>query len=49
MNKYSVFKLPKDILIETANKHRKLRKQRKLSQAQLAERSGVFIGEYQTI
>ncbi len=44
MNKYSVNKLPSDILLETAQKHRALRKRLKLSQAQLAARSGVSYG-----
>ena len=44
MNKYSVFKLPKDILKQIAEKHRKVRKYRKLSQTQLAVRSGVSLG-----
>ena len=44
MNKYSLKKLPTDILQETASKHRQLRRQLKLSQAQLAERSGVSLG-----
>lgn len=44
MNKYSVQKLPKDILLETAAKHRYLRKQQKLTQLELAERSGVSLG-----
>ncbi|SKB53730.1 helix-turn-helix domain-containing protein [Maribacter arcticus] len=44
MNKYSVDKLPRDIRIEIAHKHRKLRKQRGLSQTELAERSGVSLG-----
>ena len=44
MNKYSVSKLPTDILQETAQKHRALRKQLNLSQAALAERSGVSLG-----
>ncbi|HFA47538.1 MAG TPA: XRE family transcriptional regulator [Bacteroidetes bacterium] len=44
MNKYSIAKLPSDILMETARKHRDLRKQRKLSQALLAEKSGVSLG-----
>ncbi len=44
MNKYSVTKLPLDILKETAQKHRVLRKQLKLSQAHLAEKSGVSLG-----
>lgn len=44
MNKYSLEKLPRDILQEMALKHRQLRKQQKLTQAQLAERSGVSLG-----
>jgi transcriptional regulator with XRE-family HTH domain len=44
MNKYSVDKLPRDIRIEIAHKHRKLRKQRGFSQTELAERSGVSLG-----
>ena len=44
MNRYSITKLPIDILKETAEKHRKLRKLKKFSQAQLAERSGVSLG-----
>ncbi len=44
MNKYSVDKLPRDVRIEIADKHKKLRKQRGLSQIDLAERSGVSLG-----
>ncbi|MEM8523194.1 MAG: helix-turn-helix transcriptional regulator [Bacteroidota bacterium] len=44
MNNYSVSKLPTDVLQETAQKHRALRKQMQLSQADLAERSGVSLG-----
>ena len=44
MNKYSINKLPSDILTETAQKHRKLRKQHKITQAHLAEKSGVSLG-----
>ena len=44
MNPYSVSKLPSDMLRETAEKHRKLRKQHKLTQAELARRSGVSLG-----
>ena len=44
MSKYSVHKLPKDILTETAAKHRVIRKQQKLSQIELAKRSGVSLG-----
>ncbi len=44
MNKYSVDKLPRDVRIEIAQKHKMLRKQRGLSQSELAERSGVSLG-----
>ena len=44
MNKYSIEKLPSDVLKETAQKHRKLRKKSKMSQVELAERSGVSLG-----
>ena len=44
MNRYSVNKLPRDVRIEIAHKHKKLRKQRGLSQTELAERSGVSLG-----
>jgi len=44
MNKYSVDKLPGDVRIEIADKHKKLRKQKGLSQIDLAERSGVSLG-----
>ncbi|NJC27045.1 helix-turn-helix domain-containing protein [Neolewinella antarctica] len=43
-SKYSVQKLPADVLSETATKVKILRKQRKYSQAELAERSGVSLG-----
>ena len=44
MNKYAINKLPSDVLKEVAEKHRKVRKLAKLSQAELAERSGVSLG-----
>lgn len=44
MNKYSVAKLPSDILRETAEKHKALRKRHKWTQAELAERSGISLG-----
>lgn len=44
MNKYSIEKLPRDIRFELAEKHKKLRKQKRLSQSELAERSGVSLG-----
>lgn len=44
MNKYSVQKLPSDLLKETAQKHRNLRKQMGFSQIELAQRSGVSLG-----
>ena len=44
MGKYSINKLPAEILTDTASRHRALRKKEKLSQAELAERSGVSLG-----
>lgn len=44
MNKYSVEKLPRDVRFELAEKHKKLRKQKGLTQIELAERSGVSLG-----
>ena len=44
MNKYSIDKLPGDVRLELAHKHKKLRKQKGLSQNELAERSGVSLG-----
>ena len=44
MNKYSVNKLPSDILLETSRNHKILRKQLKLSQTLLAEKAGVSLG-----
>jgi transcriptional regulator with XRE-family HTH domain len=44
MNKYSDYKLPSDILKELAERHREIRKRSKMSQAALAERSGVSLG-----
>ena len=44
MGKYTLSKLPSDILKEVATKHRDIRKQSKLSQADLANRSGVSLG-----
>ena len=44
MGKYSLKKLPSDIMHEVALKHRSLRKSKKLSQSELAERSGVSLG-----
>lgn len=44
MNKFSIDKLPSDILTEIAGKHRKLRKQKKLTQADLAQKTGISLG-----
>jgi transcriptional regulator with XRE-family HTH domain len=44
MGKYTLEKLPADMLNELAIKHREVRKKAKLSQADLAERSGVSLG-----
>ena len=44
MGKYSIHKLPSDVLKETASKLRVLRKVEKLSQQELADHSGVSLG-----
>jgi transcriptional regulator with XRE-family HTH domain len=44
MGKYSINKLPADVMHEVALKHRSLRKSKKMSQSELAERSGVSLG-----
>ena len=44
MNKYSVDKLPIDVRLALAHKHKSLRKKKGLSQNELAERSGVSLG-----
>lgn len=44
MGKYSINKLPSEVLKETASRHRQIRKKSKLSQAELAQRSGVSLG-----
>lgn len=44
MGKYSINKLPSEVLTETASRHRDLRKKAKLSQAELGARSGVSLG-----
>lgn len=44
MTKYSTLKLPSHILLETAEKAKALRKRKKISQAELAERAAVSLG-----
>lgn len=44
MNKYSTNKQPPLVLKEVAARHKKYRKNRKISQESLAERSGVSLG-----
>lgn len=44
MGKYSVFKLPTDLLKITAQNVAQLRKQNRWTQSELAERSGVSFG-----
>lgn len=41
MGKYSVNKQPHDVMLELANKFRKIRKSHNLSRPELSERSGV--------
>jgi transcriptional regulator with XRE-family HTH domain len=42
--KFSIEKLPSDLLLEIAEKHKRLRKHAGYSQSELAERSGVSLG-----
>lgn len=42
--KFSIEKLPTDLLLEIAEKHKHLRKNAGYSQRELAERSGVSLG-----
>lgn len=44
MNEYTINKIPSDVLKNIAQKHRYLRKQLKLSQVELSQRSGVSLG-----
>lgn len=44
MNEYTINKIPSDVLNDIALKHRYLRKQLKLSQVELSQRSGVSLG-----
>jgi len=44
MNKFNIQKQPADFLLETAGKFKALRKAKKWSQAEMAERSGVSLG-----
>ena len=44
MNIYSANPLPADVLKNTASKHIRLRKELKLTQAEMADRSGVSLG-----
>ena len=44
MSKYSIDKLPAEVLNSTAAKFRKIRKKAGLSQVEFAERSGVSLG-----
>ena len=44
MKNYSVIKTPRSVLKSTAIKVRDLRRQRKYSQSELADRSGVSLG-----
>ena len=44
MKRFSINKLPSDVLLNTATKVRELRKEADYSQAELARRSGVSLG-----
>ena len=44
MNKYTITKTPTNVIKDTADKLRKIRKQAGYTQKELAERSGVSLG-----
>lgn len=44
MNSFRLSKLPKDVMLEVASRHKQLRKNKGLTQQDLAERSGVSLG-----
>lgn len=44
MNRFGILKTPSDVLAELAEKHRELRKSLRLTQEDLAKRSGVSLG-----
>ena len=44
MNEYTINKIPSDVLKDIEQKHRYIRKQLKLSQVELSQRSGVSLG-----
>ena len=44
MNKFNIQKQPTDFMLEIAEKHKFLRKSKKWSQGEMAERSGVSLG-----
>jgi len=44
MKKYSINKLPSQVQLELAERFKKLRKEKKLSQSLLADKSGVSLG-----
>jgi len=46
MNQYSIDKNPTDIRKELAQRTRALRKERKMSQSELAQRANVSLGSY---
>ena len=44
MNPYTIYASPSQVLIKTAENHRKIRKSKKWTQVELAERTGVSLG-----
>lgn len=46
MSSFSIEKTPTDVLLELAEKVRKLRKDQKLTQLELAKRANVSLGSY---
>ena len=46
MNPFSIYKNPRDILKELAQRTRTLRKEHKMSQSELSQRANVSLGSY---
>ena len=46
LNPFSIDKTPQDVLVELARKTRLLRKEKKLSQQELATKANVSLGSY---
>ena len=46
MNPFTIDKTPQDVLVELARKTRRLRKEKKLSQQEIATKANVSLGSY---